>query len=193
MNRQMACLLSLVAASTACSSEDSKDESSVEGATALPDDDGDGVPAGRDCNDTDPTISPDAVEVCDGIDNDCDGLTDSDDPDVDLSGTPAYYPDADGDGYGDALASGVQSCAPPVEDGVPMVTDHSDCNDGDAAISPVAVEVCDEANVDEDCNGVADDDDPGVDTSTGATFYPDQDADGHGDEAAAGMMARPRP
>ena len=129
MTSRNACLLLSITLSLACSSGGSKDDSPTQGNTALPDDDGDGVPAGSDCNDTDPTISPDATEVCDGIDNNCDGLIDDDDPNVDLTTAPAFYPDADGDGFGDALASAVQACVAPTDAGVPMVEDGSDCND----------------------------------------------------------------
>ncbi len=44
--------------------------------------DGDGWNAGPDCNDDDPTVHPWAVELCDGKDNDCDGLIDEGNPDA---------------------------------------------------------------------------------------------------------------
>jgi len=41
------------------------------------DKDGDGVVAAKDCRDDDPAIRPGAREICDGIDNDCDGKIDN--------------------------------------------------------------------------------------------------------------------
>ncbi|HET9481050.1 MAG TPA: MopE-related protein, partial [Candidatus Polarisedimenticolia bacterium] len=53
-----------------------------------PDDDGDGVSAcDGDCDDTDARTNPDAAEVCDGADNDCDGVV------------PLEEADLDGDGF----------------------------------------------------------------------------------------------
>ncbi|MEY3212343.1 MAG: hypothetical protein RIT28_2824, partial [Pseudomonadota bacterium] len=59
------------------------------------DEDGDGVPASEDCDDGDAAVSPNAEELCDGIDNDCDGAVD-----VGASDATAWYTDEDGDGYG---------------------------------------------------------------------------------------------
>ena len=51
-----------------------------------------------DCDDNNSSIHPDAQEVCDSLDNDCDGLVD--DADDSVSGGDTWYQDADGDGYG---------------------------------------------------------------------------------------------
>jgi len=85
------------------------------------------VPNPDDCNDADSTIHPDAEELCDGLDNDCD-----DSIDEDLS-SATWYVDADGDGYGDP-DSPVVACAQP--DGT--VGNALDCVDTDAG-EPVHV------------------------------------------------------
>ena len=41
------------------------------------DEDGDGFVADDDCDDTDPDVNPDADEIADGLDNDCDGYADT--------------------------------------------------------------------------------------------------------------------
>jgi parallel beta-helix repeat protein len=53
---------------------------------------------GPDCDETDPAINPGATEAChDGVDNDCDGLKDGDDPDCQVP-VPVIYVDADATG-----------------------------------------------------------------------------------------------
>lgn len=81
---------------------------------------------GTDCNDTSNVTYPDAVERCDGEDNDCDG-----DEDEGLSGCPTA--DLDGDGYR------------PVQ---------GDCDDADPLKNPAVPEVCD--GDDNNCNGSID-------------------------------------
>lgn len=130
-----------------------------------------------DCDDGDDTIHPDAAEVCDLLDNDCDELIDDADGDVNLSTGTVFYADADGDGYGDHDAP-TFACALPEG----FSADDLDCDDAEAAISPSAAEVCDLQ--DNDCDTLIDDDDPDVDRSTGAVFYADADGDSFGDPGA---------
>ena len=143
-----------------------------------PDVDGDGYPASEDCDDADSAVNPGASELCDSIDNNCDGEVDNDPIDASI-----WYEDGDADGYGDADTA-VVLCEQPSG----AVSTDGDCDDTNAAISPDAVEVCDEADTDEDCSGAADDADPGVDPATQATFYPDGDKDGFGDRNDAGTL-----
>jgi hypothetical protein len=135
-----------------------------DGSTGYEDADADGFAACEDCDDTDANANDDALEVCDGIDNDCDGDIDSDDGSV--TGTTTFYGDADGDGYGGAQFQAEACEAPPG-----YVTNADDCDDVDASSHPGASEVCDDA--DNDCDG-------DVDEGVGATWYQDSDSDGYG-------------
>jgi hypothetical protein len=65
-----------------------------------------------------------------------------------------WYADTDGDGFGSPLSSApVTDCVPPADG---WVTNSLDCNDGDAAIHPDALELCSTVGVDDNCNGDAD-------------------------------------
>ena len=145
---------------------------------------------GGDCDDADEAVNPDATEVCDDldVDEDCSGAADSDDSGVDPATTQTYFPDNDGDGYGDAAFAGLALCEDPSTADDPWFTENSDCDDGDAAVNPDATEICDELNVDEDCSGAADNDDPDVDSATQSVFYTDGDGDGYGNELDPGTL-----
>ncbi len=121
-----------------------------------------------DCDDQDGDVYPDAPETCNGIDDDCDGLTDEEGA-VDA---PEWHLDGDGDGFGDPDAT-VHACSQPGG----YVDDTEDCDDGDATIHPGAEEVCD--GVDNDCDGVID----GEDATDATAWYGDDDGDGYGDYA----------
>ena len=95
------------------------------------DGDGDGFDSSLDCDDDEPTISPGAQEVCDGIDNDCDGL-------IDEGLTSLWHLDEDGDGQGSSV-SAIESCETLLD----RVTDDSDCDDTQASVYAGAPEVCD--------------------------------------------------
>ena len=133
----------------------------------------------NDCDDDNDAVHPDATEICDDLDNDCDGDIDEDDA-ADVS---TWYADSDGDGYGD-IDNAVESCAAMTG----YVSNNSDCDDGDATIFPTAFEICDD--VDNDCNGDIDDDDIGV---RGApTWYSDSDGDGWGDATISTTRCDPQ-
>ncbi len=170
---------------------DDADDDLVEGGAWYLDEDGDGygddagllsvcdppggyVASGGDCDDGDPAVHPGADEVCDASaeDEDCDGLADDDDPSVTAASRESWFTDADDDGYG---ADAIEACAAPAG----TVARDGDCDDGDSAISPAALEVCDDADTDEDCDGTAD----GPGASGEASWWRDRDGDSYGDES----------
>ncbi len=122
---------------------------------------------GGDCDDTSVAVNPDAAELCDGVDNNCDGTIDE----GEALDSLAWYADVDADTYGDAVTL-VLSCEMPEG----FVADNTDCDDSRDDRSPAASEVCDE--VDNDCDGE-------VDEGSLLTFYADSDGDGHGDAAVS--------
>lgn len=99
----------------------------------------------NDCNDSVNTVNPGATEICDGIDNNCNGTIDEG------FVKTSYYRDADGDGYGNP-AMLLRSCSVPAG----YVTNKLDCNDANAAIRPGAIDICD--GIDNDCDGQVDED-----------------------------------
>ncbi|MCB9795760.1 MAG: putative metal-binding motif-containing protein [Alphaproteobacteria bacterium] len=101
------------------------------------------VAEGGDCDDDDPQTSPGSPELCDEVDNDCDGEADED-----LLLT--FFLDADGDGHGDA-ASPTEACGPPEG----YVSSDNDCDDTDPSVSPSQPEVCGDG-VDNDCDALLD-------------------------------------
>lgn len=135
-----------------------------EGFSDGPDDGNTYVRNGDDCDDTSDAINPDATEVCDGVDNNCDGGIDNDADD-----TLTWYADSDEDGFGDS-DNQTLACDQPAG----FVEDSTDCDDTNIDINTDAEEICDE--IDNDCD--IDIDEDAIDPST---WYLDADTDGFGD------------
>lgn len=106
-----------------------------------------------DCDDTSTSISPEGIEVLNGVDDDCDGFIDE--------GTAVF--DDDGDGFCES---------PPC---VNASGTESDCDDGDYAVYPGATEVCADG-VDNNCDGLTNEQ-----NAIGCLdFYYDSDGDTYG-------------
>jgi hypothetical protein len=169
---------------------------------------------GQDCNDGRRNIKPDVSEVCDGLDNDCDGA-------IDEGVTIEVWPDLDGDGFGapamsaptdggvgdggpmDASADG-GSAAPAdasVGDGgagsngsvqgcpglAGFANNPDDCDDSNPEIHPALPEACEPVGmeVDNNCDG-------DLTASGDIPWYADDDGDAFGDIGTVVMScARP--
>ncbi len=127
------------------------------------DEDKDGFDVNIDCDDKNSMINPDAIEICDAIDNNCDGNIDNG------LQTFTYYIDTDSDGYG-ISANPLTTCLANAPSG--YANKDLDCDDNNPTINPASAEACD--NLDNNCNGVKDD---GLQTFT---YYIDADGDGYG-------------
>ena len=123
------------------------------------------VADGQDCDDQDAQVHPDAAEVCNGIDDDCDALVDDADNLAEGAATTALWSDEDGDGWGADGSSPVLGCG--AFDG--LASQAGDCDDVDPEVNPGAAERCADG-VDNDCSGEANTCtiDAAVDAETGA-------------------------
>lgn len=108
------------------------------------DDDNDGSLDVNDCAPLDPSIHPGATELCNNIDDNCNGEIDE---------GFRFYRDSDGDGYGDPN-NFMTDCTGAGQAG--YVSNHGDCNDNFDFIHPGATEICN--NLDDDCDGQIDED-----------------------------------
>jgi len=148
MRRQSVRILSLSLALSGCAggSLPSKDQRDSDTVAVDADADDDGFTTDDDCDDGDPAVNPAATEACDGpVDEHCDGTVDE----PDAAGCATWHENADGDSYG--AAGRLCLCA---STGDYTATTDDDCDDGDAAVSPAAAEVCDN-HLDDDCDGSA--------------------------------------
>lgn len=126
-----------------------------------------------------------AKRLCEASDADCpvaDGDADTDadtdpdtDPDADAIDGTTWYPDGDGDGFGDEASAEVLLCEDPEDE---RITQGGDRDDTDAAVRPGSTEDCATEGVDDDCDG----DTTGVDGGAlnCVDFFPDADGDDRG-------------
>jgi spore germination protein GerM len=106
-----------------------------------------------DCDDTNPSINPNTV----------------------------WFEDKDGDRY--STGNTLTQCQKPSGYVLASALAGSaiDCNDNNPGINPAATEVCD--GIDNNCNNLIDDADPGIDPNSTATWFRDADGDGFGNPA----------
>jgi hypothetical protein len=147
--------------------------------------DGDGVSSLDDCDDENAAVFPGAEEICNGVDDNCDGLIDEGQPDTDKDGVVdcADTEDCDGlDNDGDGL---VDEHFPDTDvDGTADCVDAEDCdgldNDGDGLVDEDQPDTDGDGVVDcmdtEDCDGLDNDGDGAVDEG-----FADNDGDGTAD------------
>jgi Putative metal-binding motif/CARDB len=129
--------------------------------------------AGGDCDDAVAAVNPGATEICDGLDNDCDGSID-----VNAVDASTWYVDLDGDNHGSLVATTL-SCTRP--SGYSATAD--DCNDATVLAYPGATEVCD--YLDNDCDGTVD-----VNAADAQTWFVDTDADGYGENGTGALYCQ---
>ncbi|MBX2958902.1 MAG: putative metal-binding motif-containing protein [Flavobacteriales bacterium] len=129
-----------------------------------------------DCNDNNSNSNPNATEICDNIDNNCDGQIDEG---ITLV---LQYIDSDGDGYGDYNSPPSYFCT--LEPGFSLTND--DCNDMDGSTNPGATEICGDG-IDNDCDGTQDN------GCCQYKYYLDFDLDGYGDENNSIISTLPTP
>jgi hypothetical protein len=160
--------------------------------------DGDGFNEDVDCDDLHPAINPAADEICDGdplsgegeVDNNCNGLRGDDDPSLNTVGAGAWYPDLDGDGFGQDDAEPFEGCLKPRG----YVEAAGDCDDRNSSRRPDSVEVCGD-DVDNNCDLQIDviPEDSDEEGLNAPFWFLDSDGDGYGEKSSVVIScSRPR-
>ena len=130
------------------------------------DDDGDGDPDSVDCKPLDSAVNHDALELCNEIDDNCNGKIDEDGAEQ----CTKFYYDGDGDGFGTAESKCLCNGS-----GKFTAVNTGDCADTDTAVNPGQPEICGDGK-DQNCNGTEND----PDAVGCSSYYFDEDGDGYG-------------
>ena len=130
-----------------------------------------------DCDDSSVSVRPGAADTCNGVDDDCDGVTDPEG----ANGCQTWYRDGDGDGFG-VDGQGKCLCAP---DSLYVTRRGGDCNDAVKVVSPAGIEYCNDA--DDNCDGVTDP----AGTLGCDDWYADRDHDGWGNSNDSQCLCEP--
>ena len=133
-----------------------------------------------DCDDTRLAVNPNGTEVCNSLDDNCNGVVDE----ATAVDAKLWYADADGDTFGKLTDAGTKACAKPSG----MVATHTDCDDTEATVHPGAPELC-STPLDDNCNAVINEN-TAVDASQ---WWPDNDVDTYGDTTSTGSKACVQP
>lgn len=130
-----------------------------------------------DCEDNDAEVFPDAIEKCNGKDDNCNKKIDEEG----AEGCKVYYTDKDGDGYGQTQEFKC-ICKPSLEY---SASKGGDCNEDNPLINPAMKEKCD--GFDNNCSGIVDEE--------GAEgcfyYYKDEDMDGYGAKENKKCLCKP--
>lgn len=148
----------------------------IDAAYPSTDDDGDGFGTvsideqPTDCDETNRYTYPEAAEVFDGADNDCDGLVDEGTDGYDDDGDDVSEDEGDCNDYNERAYPGAfespdgvdNDCDGTVDEGTTLYDNdgdgyagvNNDCDDTDPTVNPTAEELCD--GFDNDCDGLID-------------------------------------
>jgi len=132
---------------------------------------------GGDCNDNMKNVKPGATEICNALDDDCDGTSDN----QGAQGCTVFYEDADKDGHGNSFKS--KCLCGPLD--TFTAAQGGDCNDTDKTMNPATGEICD--GKDNNCNNQVDE----VGANGCVTYYKDEDGDGYGITLAKQCTCKP--
>ncbi len=132
---------------------------------------------GGDCNDSNRYVHPKADEVCNGVDDNCDGTTDPENS----KDCNRYYKDLDYDGFG----TDEYKCL-CVSEGHFRALERGDCNDNNPKVHPETREICND--IDDNCNGEIDE---GENITDCRPFYRDSDNDGFGTGDDSKCLCKP--